>query len=676
MTTPSAAPDRPSHQAHLTHPKYRADIDGLRAIAVLSVIAFHAFPGWLPGGFIGVDIFFVISGFLISTILFQNLKSNSFSFLEFYSRRIKRIFPALLLVLIFSYALGWFILDSAEFKQLGKHIAGGAGFVSNFVLWTESGYFDNLSDTKPLLHLWSLGIEEQFYIVWPLLLWLAWKIRVNLLMIAMTIGLISFALNLASVHSAPSAAFYLPLTRFWELLAGSVLAYGTLADKSSMAARYLGRTTSGNLSSMLGAGLLLTGFLVISRDRSFPGLWAVLPTLGAMLIIAAGTHAWFNRVILSNRVLVWFGLISFPLYLWHWPLLSFARIIESGTPTRQTRLLAILIAITLAWLTYQLLEKPIRQALRSKMTVVLLLTIMGLVCFVGYNTYQRDGLTFRATAQILALKNSGEAGGDEGQSINQCGITNQADNIFQNCKQDRRAQPNYALLGDSKAGALYGGLVRTSTDAGRWLFIGGTSLTGAPVPVLSSDKIFERHQKHIVIATDAIIKNKSIQTVVLAAGARNIFNLKQIDDLPASPNYQAALQAMGNTIDKILKAGKKVVIVVDNPTLPDPKDCIGRTTSSQFISHLFPAQAKTNCRLDLRHHHELTAPYTQLLQELEKKYQGQVRVFDATAQLCEPENQVCLPYKNGRLLYGFTDHISDYAAGLIGQQLNAYLAAH
>ena len=674
MTTHSAAPDRPSHQAHLTHPKYRADIDGLRAIAVLSVVAYHAFPGWLPGGFVGVDVFFVISGFLISTILFQNFKSNSFSFIEFYSRRIKRIFPALLLVLTFSSTLGWFILDSAEFKQLGKHIAGGAGFVSNFVLWTEHGYFDNLSDTKPLLHLWSLGIEEQFYIVWPLLLWLAWKIRVKLLMIALTLGLLSFALNLAAVHSAPSAAFYLPLTRFWELLAGSVLAYATLADKNSIA-RYLGRTTVGHLSSLLGSGLLLAGFWMISRERSFPGWWAVLPTLGAILIIAAGTHAWINRVILSNRVLVWFGLISFPLYLWHWPLLSFARIIESGTPARQTRLLAILIAIALAWLTYRLLENPIRLGPRSKITVVLLLAFMGLVGLVGYNTYQRDGLTFRATAQILALKNSGEAGGDEGLSINQCGITNAADNIFQNCKQDRRAQPKYALLGDSKAGALYGGLVRTSTDAGRWLFIGGTSLTGAPVPVLSSDKIFERHQKHIVIATDAIIKNKSIQTVVLAAGARNLFNLKQIDDLPASPNYQAALHALGNTIDKILKAGKKVVIVVDNPTLPDPKDCIGRTTSSEFLRHLFPAQTKANCRLDLRHHQTLTAPYTQLLLELERTYHGQVRVFDATAQLCELENNVCLPYKNGRLLYGFTDHISDYAAGLIGRDLNAFLTA-
>lgn len=157
-----------SKRNYLNHQKYRADIDGLRAIAVLSVIGFHAFG--VCGGFIGVDIFFVISGFLISTILFENLENGTFSFFDFYSRRIKRIFPALIIVLISIFILGWFILLPDEYKQLGKHIASASGFISNFTLWNESGYFDNASSTKPLLHLWSLGIEEQFYIIWPLLL--------------------------------------------------------------------------------------------------------------------------------------------------------------------------------------------------------------------------------------------------------------------------------------------------------------------------------------------------------------------------------------------------------------------------------------------------------------------------------------------------------------------------
>ena len=212
----SLAPQHPllPNPQSLAHPQYRPDIDGLRAIAVLSVVGFHAFPDYVKGGFIGVDIFFVISGFPISTIIFGSLEKSRFSFLAFYNRRIKRIFPALILVLYASYVLGWFELPAVDYQQLGKHIAGGAGFFSNFVLWQESGYFDNAAATQPLLHLWSLGIEEQFYIVWPLILWCSWKLRLNLLAITVAVGLISFVLNVEKSGSDAVAAFYSPQTRF------------------------------------------------------------------------------------------------------------------------------------------------------------------------------------------------------------------------------------------------------------------------------------------------------------------------------------------------------------------------------------------------------------------------------------------------------------------------------
>ncbi len=170
-------------------------------------------------------MFFVISGYLISTIIFENLDSGTFSFAEFYARRVKRIFPALLLVLTASYAFGWFALFADEYKQLGKHIAAGAGFVSNIVLWNEAGYFDSSAETKPLLHLWSLGIEEQFYVVWPLLLWLAWKQKFDLLTITIIVALVSFFLNINGVKEDTVATFYSPQTRFWELLCGSLLAW-------------------------------------------------------------------------------------------------------------------------------------------------------------------------------------------------------------------------------------------------------------------------------------------------------------------------------------------------------------------------------------------------------------------------------------------------------------------
>ena len=220
----SELPDRPKTASQLD---YRPDIDGLRAIAVLAVIGFHAFPTWIRGGFVGVDVFFVISGYLISTILLAGMERGSFRFSQFYIRRIRRIFPALIVVLLACMVAGWLVLFSFEYKALGKHVAGSTAFVSNFVLWNEAGYFDKAAATKPLLHIWSLGIEEQFYIAWPLLLFLVWKRKAATLAILLLLLFGSFAFNVHAVVD-PAADFYSPLTRFWELMAGAVLAYLSL----------------------------------------------------------------------------------------------------------------------------------------------------------------------------------------------------------------------------------------------------------------------------------------------------------------------------------------------------------------------------------------------------------------------------------------------------------------
>lgn len=340
----------------LSHPKYRADIDGLRALAVLSVVIYHAFPTRLPGGFIGVDIFFVISGFLISTIIFGNLRSDSFSYLEFYRRRIRRIFPALVVVLLACLGLGWFGLLAGDYQQVGKHTLGGIGFISNLLLWSEAGYdyFNTASESKPLLHLWSLAIEEQFYIIWPLLLVLLWKRRWNFVAVAAGIALVSFCFNVLSFPEHAQAAFYSPLSRFWELIIGGLLAYA-LMHRAGLLARFA------NLQSTLGMALMAVGLVFINNERAFPGWWALLPTLGAVLLISAGPGAWFNRAVLSNPVAVWFGKISYPLYLWHWPLLSLAMLWNNEeTPAALVRLGLVLLAIALAWLTYRFIELPIR----------------------------------------------------------------------------------------------------------------------------------------------------------------------------------------------------------------------------------------------------------------------------------------------------------------------------
>ena len=386
---------------------YRPDIDGLRAIAVLAVIGFHAFPAWIRGGFVGVDVFFVISGYLISAILLTGMERGSFRFSQFYMRRIRRIVPALIVVLLACMMAGWLVLFSVEYKALGKHVAGSAAFVSNFVLWNEAGYFDKAAATKPLLLIWSLGIEEQFYIVWPLLLYLAWKRKAATLALLLLLLISSFTFNVLS--SDPVMDFYSPLTRFWELMAGAVLAYLSLHwEDLATLVRKLPRPAiqiigSGvahdsmmrNVAAVIGLLLIVSALLMVDEAKKFPGWWALLPVVGTYLMIASGPHAWINNKLLATRGLVAIGLISYPLYLWHWPLLSFMRIVNGTAPSAVAASLVILLSFALAGLTYFLVEKPLRFGKSGPVKAVALLAVMAAIGLAGYFTYARGGFAFR-----------------------------------------------------------------------------------------------------------------------------------------------------------------------------------------------------------------------------------------------------------------------------------------
>lgn len=372
--------------------KYRPDIDGLRAIAVSLVVIFHAFPETLTGGFIGVDVFFVISGYLISSIIFKEYSQNQFSFRKFYIHRINRIFPALILMMVSCYGFGWFNLLADEFKMLGKHISAGASFISNWILWNESGYFDRSSDAKPLLHLWSLGIEEQFYLIWPVLAGLCFRWRISILKTAIAIALLTFIINIVIIFTDanPASAFYLPQARFWELMVGAILAYishGHHLDRLSSKTK--------DWLSLVGLSLIMICAVTISKASAFPGFWALMPVFGSTALIAAGPNAFCNRAILSLKPIVWIGLISYPLYLWHWPLLSFDYILNGEAASAITRILIVALSILLAAATYYLIEKPIRFGRFGGLKATILAILMILICYQGFNTYYRDGLVFR-----------------------------------------------------------------------------------------------------------------------------------------------------------------------------------------------------------------------------------------------------------------------------------------
>jgi peptidoglycan/LPS O-acetylase OafA/YrhL len=383
------------------HLKYRPDIDGLRAIAIISVLIFHAFPLALPGGFIGVDIFFVISGYLIATIIFRELRSGTFNFLEFYRRRISRIFPALILVLATCYIVGWFTLIAPDFKTLGKHIAGGFGFVQNLILYKEDGYFDAASESKFLLHLWSLGVEEQFYIFFPLGTWLVWKrpkFIFPVITLAMLVSLFSGVRMLSISHSA---AFYMPQFRFWEILFGSMLAHRGVFPGSFEKIVESSKNLS-NLLSLVGIALLITSLVLINPIRNFPGFWALLPVSGALLVIMAGSKAWLNQYILANRVMVWIGLISYPLYLWHWVIFTYIRLVNAQELTLYYGLVAILISVMFSFLTYKLVELPLRR-LKTSVSKTGAYVLLGLaLASTGLMTFFGNGIPSRPGTDIYS----------------------------------------------------------------------------------------------------------------------------------------------------------------------------------------------------------------------------------------------------------------------------------
>ena len=511
--------------------QYRADIDGLRAIAVLSVVGFHAFPGRIEGGFIGVDIFFVISGYLITSILLRNLEYNRFSLLGFYSRRIKRIFPALIVVLVVSCVAGWFVLLAPEYKQLGKHIAGGAGFISNFVLWNESGYFDKAAESKPLLHLWSLGIEEQFYIVWPVLLWLAWRLRFNFFLLTVFIVAASFILNILHVKSDPVAAFYSPLTRFWELLLGSSLAVVSiifageaLQNSDSRASAKLpfnsvfqtvkvqGLIKLDHLS-IAGVACIVIGFFSITRESSFPGWYALLPTVGTVLLIAAGEDAWINRTVLSQRILVWIGLISYPLYLWHWSILSFTHIVGIYEII-WIRIGSIVLAIVLSWLTYKLLERPIRFGKHGKRKALLLVLLMVGVGCTGLRVYQQDGIGERfpnIIRELTEFKYDYKKEYRYGSCFLKPG-QNRRD--FKSCETEINPDKKTLVIwGDSHAAHLYPGY--SSVYGNTFNIVQRTASMCPPIIGLAIPKL--PHCKAINGEVSLFIKEHKPDTVVLSA---------------------------------------------------------------------------------------------------------------------------------------------------------------
>lgn len=645
-------------------PDYRADIDGLRAVAVLGVVLYHAAPQTVPGGFAGVDVFFVISGFLITRLLLEQRRAATLRLGAFYVQRARRIFPALLVLLTATCAAGWLILLPDEFREVGRQISAGVGFASNFLYLNESGYFDAEAIRKPLLHLWSLAIEEQFYIVWPIcLFWLSKKPRVFLsAMIAMLAA--SFALNVA-LRAQPMWAFYLPFTRCWELLVGCIL-----ASRITHPRRERTSERSQDVVALISIGLIACAFVWPGSREIYSGYLSPLPVLGAAGLIAVGPATLVNRA-LASRGLVLIGLISYPLYLWHWPLLSLAHI--AGYRSGVTTWLLVALAFVLAWFTWRYVETPIRSKAPGRALARVTLG-MAVVALAGLMIQMSNGVLGRATsarAQGLIA--------DIEQQVTTYPCAAGSSHLMI-CAQSRPGPSDAAVVGDSHALTLLHGLA-VADPSRTWLAIGNPSCPPV-IGVFASRPDRAPCGPRMAEALTYLDRPDSPRLVVLAFFGYLAETTDVAADQRFGTNGPSAFRLEGGSatagiapgketalytglkafIARLLRQQKDVVFAIDVPELPfSPRDCIPR-----------PVGMQRPCVVARKSVDARQAGIRRIGSRLQTDF-GQLRIFDPLSVICGTGD--CEPIGREHSWYADSHHLSVWGSAHVARALVAQLSS-
>jgi len=670
--------------------KYRPDIDGLRAVSIVFVVVFHAFPNVFPGGFVGVDVFFVISGFLITGLIAKDLQNDCFSLVDFYAKRIRRIFPSLAVMLASCLLLGWFVLLSKEFSALGKHVAAGSLYVSNFVLQNEAGYFDSTSEWKPLLHLWSLAIEEQFYLLWPLLLIINRKKKKNTILVMVLFFFISFSLNIGYIERLPAVVFYSPLTRAWELVAGALLAYldmSGLTVGQSMTVSFW-RTLAvwlnkrfRKISSALGFVLIFTSVFALDVKVLYPYWYAILPVLGASLVIYAGQDSWINLKLLSAKSVVYIGLVSYPLYIWHWPILYFVRVFSNGSPNQGMKLCALVLALLLALITYKFIEIPIRamNLLKASKALLVLVLAIGLI---GLVVRLNAGFPSRFPELDLKAQNIGSESWLAKGFNSDPACVNKLGAVFeQYCKiLDPGKNIDVLLLGDSTANHFYSGLASILQNQSNPVNLANLGKGGC-MPLLGVDEYDQNGPRRCDLVSqksyELALNTPSIKVVLISfagplhlAGDVAAHNRSSIvgkiyyspDIESATPREQLKI-AFRNSIRTLMDAKKRVVILLNVPSLDfDPAQCVN------LRPVYFPGtKIKSPCGVDRVLADKTNFEFRSMVQELKSEFPS-LTVWDPYLLLCD--SLICHADNGvGFLFYRDGVHLSEFGSKWIASRL-------
>ena len=670
---------------------YRRDIEGLRALAVLLVIVHHVAPQILPGGFVGVDVFFVISGFLMTRIINAAMHAGTFSYSAFIWRRSRRIVPALTTVLLATLGIALCVLTGPELTSLARHLIAGSLSASNLLLWSEVGYFDTTAALKPLLHLWSLGVEEQFYFLWPLFLGaLPLAPRVRVLAVCALVAL-SLMVSESLAWSDPSQAFYVLHSRAWEMGLGGVLVLMVPLQDALGADRTKRSAILRDAASLVGLALILGAATQLNGAAAWPGLSALLPVVGTVLLLGAGPSAVANLRVLSLGPAEWLGKRSYSLYLWHWPPLAFLAILAqeqawSASMLQWSAVILMLPVALLADLTFRFVERPafarassVEQAgpIRARHLVAYAKPLMA-VALLAVVMVQTHGLPIRyGTAGVDAVSALRDASPDSiaayGRTATRCRLPDKGHATW--CWRVAGQGRGIAVYGDSHAEAVFAGL--TALDTGTPLFLTGRKGCAPIVQIVSgSDRTAEICRRASNLAHEAIRADQSVGTVVMVSrgpaymsGAGFGVDSQRIV-VPIAPGDSVALKrafasGMERSIRSFIDANKRVILVLDTPELGFlPEEClIGRPFKLRTI--------RTPCAVPRQVVTDRNREYRQLVAHLQRRIPA-LEVFDTFPILCNATQ--CDAVRDDRLLYSDANHLTMFGSRLVTQQLQAHLA--
>ncbi len=623
--------------------EYRREIDGLRALAVIPVILFHAGSDAFSGGFVGVDVFFVISGYLITSIILAEIEAGTFSLVDFYERRARRILPALFFVMLTCIPFAWFWLSPSNIKGFSESLIAVPIAVSNFLFWQRSSYFDTAAELKPLLHTWSLAVEEQYYLLFPTFLVLTWRLRRHRVIgVLIAAALISLALAYWGALNYPQATFFLLPTRIWELLIGVFVAFHLFGREGtkikSSYSSYLPQ-----FLSIFGLFLIVYSIFVFDKQTPFPSLYTLIPTLGTAFIVLFATQQTIIGKILSSKILVGLGLISYSAYLWHQPLFAFARHGALADPGRDVFILLILLAIAAAYLSWRFVERPFRNKSVVSRKSLFISTLFFTVFFVllglagvltqGFVDMKANYMQKQILTEIARSPKRAE-----------CHTSGANYRKPENACQYYVPNGNWAVLGDSHAVELAYALAKVlekDNKGVKHFSFSGCDPAYGRIDKTHSDSINCSHWTEEVVAH--IIADKSISTVVVSYSAGWAAT--------NSPDYWHSYKGI---LHAFKAAGKDVVLVLQAPSLNEHiEDLIFRSDS-------LPLNIPGRKRKEWE---ELQKYITERKNEIS----DEVTIINPSDLFCDENN--CYSVRNGVALYFDSHHMSVAGALLVAEEV-------